>query len=168
MSDPTSSADGAVGTRWPELFVALLMLAVAALVIADSLRVGIAWAEDGPKAGYFPFYIGVLLALSSGWVIVGQLKRWRADDPEFAERSQLARVVAILVPTVIYVVLISLIGLYFASAILIAYFMKRYGKYGAAPVGAVAVGVPLVFFVVFEKWFLVPLPKGPIERLLGM
>jgi putative tricarboxylic transport membrane protein len=167
MNESTSSADGAVGTRWPELIVALLMLAVAALIIADSLRVGIAWADDGPKAGYFPFYIGLLLALSSGWVIVGQLRRWHNGE-EFAERSQLARVVAIFVPTVIYVVLISLIGLYFASAILIAYFMKRYGKYGAAPVGAVAIGVPLVFFFVFEKWFLVPLPKGPIERLFGM
>ena len=168
MSEPTSSADGAVGTRWPELSVALLMLAVAALIISDSVRVGITWADDGPKAGYFPFYIGVLLALSSGWVALGQLLRWRTDNEEFAERSQLARVVAILVPTVIYVVLISLIGLYFASAILIAYFMKRYGKYGWPPVAGVAIGVPLVFFLVFEKWFLVPLPKGPIEHLFGM
>jgi hypothetical protein len=29
------------------------------------------------------------------------------------------------------------------------------------------VGVPLFFFIVFERWFLVPLPKGPIENLLG-
>ena len=27
--------------------------------------------------------------------------------------------------------------------------------------------VPLVLFVVFEIWFLVPLPKGPVEALLG-
>jgi putative tricarboxylic transport membrane protein len=165
MSEDNSSA---VGTRWPELIVGLLMLAIAALIISDSLRVGISWADDGPKAGYFPFYIGVLLALSSGWVVLGQLLRWKTDNEEFAERSQLARVVAILVPTVIYVVLISLLGLYVASTILIAYFMKRYGKYGWAPVAGVAIGVPLVFFLVFEKWFLVPLPKGPLEQLFGM
>src|SRR5690242_11812300 len=82
MSEPTSSADGAVGTRWPELIVGLLMLAIAALIISDSLRVGISWADDGPKAGYFPFYIGVLLALSSGWVVFGQLLRWKTDDEE--------------------------------------------------------------------------------------
>ena len=168
MSEPTSAADGAVGTRWPELIVALLMLAVAALIIADSLRVGITWAEDGPRAGYFPFYIGVLLALSGGWIALGQLLRWRTHNEEFAERSQLARVVAIFVPTVIYVVLISLLGLYIASAVLIGYFMKRYGKYRWALVASVAIGVPLVFFLVFEKWFLVPLPKGPIEQLFGL
>jgi hypothetical protein len=27
--------------------------------------------------------------------------------------------------------------------------------------------VPLVVFVVFERWFLVPLPKGPLEALFG-
>jgi hypothetical protein len=32
----------------------------------------------------------------------------------------------------------------------------------------VSIGVPLAFFLVFEKWFLVPLPKGPIENMLGM
>jgi putative tricarboxylic transport membrane protein len=29
------------------------------------------------------------------------------------------------------------------------------------------VGVPVVTFLIFEKWFLVPLPKGPIEEYLG-
>ena len=34
-------------------------------------------------------------------------------------------------------------------------------------VAAVAVSVPVATFLVFEKWFLVPLPKGPIEAYLG-
>ena len=32
---------------------------------------------------------------------------------------------------------------------------------------AIGIGVPLALFFMFEKWFLVPLHKGPIERLLG-
>src|SRR5216683_1370363 len=31
----------------------------------------------------------------------------------------------------------------------------------------VSVLFPLVIFVVFEKWFLVPMPKGPLESWLG-
>lgn len=163
----SDSSDQTVGTRWPELIVALLLMAVAALVLADSLRVGIGWADDGPRSGYFPFYIGLFLMASSASILVGQLRRWRAQDPVFAERSQLALVVAVLVPIAVYVGGVALLGIYLASLLLIAYFMRRHGRYGWPLVGAVSVGVPLGFFFVFERWFLVPLIKGPIERLLG-
>jgi hypothetical protein len=172
MSTDAGGADDgpapSVGTRWPELVVAGLMLAAAALVISDSLRVGIGWSDDGPRSGYFPFYIGLLLALSSGWTFAGQLLRWRRSTGVFAERSQLALVIAIFVPMVVYVGLIYGLGLYVSSALLIGYFMKRYGKYGWPATLAVALGVPLVCFGVFERWFLVPLPKGPLEHLFGL
>ena len=41
------------------------------------------------------------------------------------------------------------------------------GRYGWLLTAAVSVGVPLVFFLVFERWFLVPLPKGPLEAMFG-
>lgn len=157
-----------VGTRWPELAVAALLMALAAVVIGDSLRVGIGWADDGPRSGYFPFYVGLLLLLSSGSVLVGQLLRWRRVDPVFAERGQIALVASVALPMVVYVALIFGLGIYLASALLIGYFMRRLGRYRWAPVIGVAVAVPAVFFVVFERWFLVPLPKGPVERLLGL
>ena len=138
------------------------------LVITDSLRVGIGWADDGPRAGYFPFYIGLLLAASSGWVVLGQLRRWSADNTEFATRQQIGLVVSVLVPILLYVALIFAIGIYVASTVLIGYFMFRHGKYKAVLAVPVALGVPLVFFLVFEKWFLVPLPKGPLEALIGL
>jgi hypothetical protein len=46
--------------------------------------------------------------------------------------------------------------------------MKWLGRYGWGLVAALAIGVPAVAYVMFEKWFLVPLPKGPIEDLLGL
>lgn len=168
MSDPASSPGEGIGTRWPELAVSGALMLVSGLIITDSLRVGAGWAEDGPRAGYFPFFIGLLLLLASGWTFVGQLMRWRAKDPIFAERSQIGLVFAVLVPTAIYALLIHPLGLYAASLLMIAYFMRRYGKYGWLPVAGVSVGVPLVFFLVFERWFLVPLPKGPLERLFGL
>ena len=167
MSEEPEASGQSVGTRWPELIVAAALMLLAVLVIVDSLRVGIGWAEDGPRSGYFPFYIGVLLLLSSGSVLVGQLLKWRGEDSEFAERAQIALVIAVLVPMAVYVGLIALLGIYLASVALIAYFMRRHGRYGWPLTGAVSVGVPLFFFIVFERWFLVPLPKGPIENLLG-
>jgi putative tricarboxylic transport membrane protein len=45
--------------------------------------------------------------------------------------------------------------------------MKRLGNYGWHLIAVIALGVPLITFLVFEKWFLVPLPKGPLEAWLG-
>ena len=168
MSDDREDRSTAVRTRGPELAVAAFLLAIAALVITDSLRVGIGWADDGPRAGYFPFYIGLLLAASSGWVLLSQLRRWARDSDEFASRQQIGLVVSVLVPMTIYVGLIFAIGIYLASALLIGYFMFRHGKYKTKIALPVAVGVPLFFYAVFERWFLVPLPKGPIEQWLGL
>lgn len=166
MSGRAEEKDDSVGVRWPELGVALLLVALAGLVIKDSLRVGTGWADDGPRSGYFPFYIGLALLLSAGWVALRQLLRWRVHEP-FAESAQLASVWAILWPMVIYVGLIFALGIYVSSILLIGYFMLRHGKHGVALTASVSLGVPLFFFLVFERWFLVALPKGPLEAFFG-
>jgi putative tricarboxylic transport membrane protein len=177
MTDPTSPTSSSTSNsdpggpaatlRWPELLVALLLLVISLFVISDSLRVGIGWADDGPKAGYFPFYIGLLLLGASGFTAIHTLVHWRRLTQSFVMRSELAGVLAVLWPTVIYVGGLAFTGLYVASALLIGYFMRRHGKYGWAATVGVPVAVMMVFFQVFERWFLVPLPKGPLERLLG-
>ena len=168
MNEGAGADTGAVvRVRWPEAIVAAGLMAVALLVIADSLRVGIGWADDGPRSGYFPFYIGLVLLAASGWTLVTQLVRWQRSHAVFAERAQLRMVLAVLWPMGVYVGLIFGLGIYLASLVLIGYFMRRYGRYGFGLIGAVSVGVPLVFFLIFERWFLVTLPKGPLERLLG-
>lgn len=166
MPEIESHAD-TVGVRWPELLVALFLMALAGLVLADSLRVGIGWADDGPMSGYFPFYIGLALLLSSGWTAFKALRQWRRHEV-FAERGQLRSVMAILVPMTVYVGAVSYLGIYVSSVALIAYFMLRHGKHGAALTAAVSLGVPAFFYGVFERWFLVPLPKGPLEALVGL
>lgn len=170
MSEQSSGeADGAsVKERGPEVAVAALLVVVAAIVLADSIRVGFGWAEDGPESGYFPFYIGLMLLASSGFILIKALLGWRRSDAVFVQHSELADVMAILVPMVVYVGAIALVGIYLASFALIAFFMRRHGKFGWSMCASVAIGVPLFFFLVFERWFLVPLPKGPVEAMFGL
>ena len=163
----SSKNDDVVGERWPELLVALLLVAAAALVIVDSLRVGTGWGDDGPRSDYFPFYIGIGLLGSSAWIALQAVLKWRSSG-EFAERGQLLLVWAIFWPMVIYVALVASLGIYVASVVLIAYFMVRHGKHKLPFALAVAIGVPLASYLIFERWFLVPLPKGPLEAMLGL
>ncbi len=168
MTDEKEAGDAkVVGSRGPEVGVAAFLLALGALVVADSLRVGIGWADDGPRSGYFPFYVGLFLIAASGWTLLRGLVGSSPLKAEFATRAQLRQVLAVLLPMVVYVGLIAGIGIYVASFLLIAYFMKRHGRYGWPLTAAVSAGVPIAFFLLFERWFLVLLPKGPLERALG-
>jgi len=167
MAGPEAGARGDIATRWVELVVALLFVLAGAIVIVDSLRVGITWAEDGPRAGYFPFYIGCLLTFAGLYVTVETLLRWKKIDTTFVTRDRLKPVLLMLFPSIAFVVLIAWLGIYVASFLYIGAFMLWQGKYGWLPALGVSAGLPIVLFLVFEKWFLVPLPKGPIEHLLG-
>ena len=162
----------AVGsTRAWEIGTAIFFLAVGGLVVWDSRRLGAAWASDGPQAGYFPFYIGLLICIASAVNLFSALNSGAKGDSAFVYRDQMKGVLTVLVPSVVYVALIAnpvfSLGIYEASAIFIAFFMRWLGKYPWGKIAAVAVGVPVVFFLMFEVWFKVPLPKGPIENLLG-
>ena len=156
----------AFGQKSAEIVVAALFLVLGAIVVYDSVRLGARWGSDGPEAGYFPFYIGVLVCVSS--LINLAVAAFRKDERAFVGVEQLKLVLAVLVPSILYVALVAWLGIYVASAIFIAFFMRWLGKYPWWKVAAVSVGNSVVFFLIFEIWFKVPLPKGPVENLLGV
>jgi putative tricarboxylic transport membrane protein len=158
----------AFGQKSAEIAVAALFLLLGAIVIFDSVRLGARWGDDGPQAGYFPFYIGVLLCISAAVNFAIALVDKRDASRTFVEWEQLKLVLAVLVPAALYVGLIVWTGIYVASVVFIAFFMRWLGKYAWWKVAVVSVGTMAVFFLVFEVWFLVPLPKGPLENLLGL
>lgn len=167
MSEITERDEHTVSTRTMELVVAGVFMALAVLIMWDNGRIGATWAESGPGAGYFPFRIGALMFLVSAATFALKFRDRAVANAPFVERSQLRSILQVLVPTIVFVALIPFIGIYFASAIFIAFFMRWLGKYPVKIIVPVAIGVPLVLFVMFEVWFLVPLPKGPIETALG-
>ena len=151
-----------------EIAVAAVFFLLGTIVVYDSARLGARWAEDGPQPGYFPFYIGLIVCLSAAVNLVLALLNRRDRDRIFVEAGQLKLVLAVLVPTALYVALIGWTGIYLASALFIAFFMRWLGKYPWWKVAAVSIGNSIAFFVIFEVWFKVPLPKGPLETLLGL
>ena len=165
MSDQEQGAG--LNRRIPEAGVAALLLAAGGTVIMDSVRVGIEWADDGPKAGYFPFFIGLLLSFSAGWTLLRILIGWSRETALFSQWSELRDVAAMLLPTTVFIVAVPWLGLYLPGALLIGYFMKRHGDFGWVATVLTALGVPVTFFLIFERWFLVPLAKGPVEAWLG-
>ena len=169
MQEPHDRAVGSV--RVWDAAVAVAFFLFGALVVWDSRRLGSEWASDGPQAGYFPFYIGLLICISAVAIFVGALSSGAKGSRPFVTWPQAKMVLTVMVPSVVYVALIAnpvySLGIYEASVLFIAYFMRFLGKYPWHKVVGVSVGVMTVFFLMFEVWFKVPLPKGPIENLLG-
>ena len=156
-----------VSTRAMELVVAAVLMLIAVVVMADSWRVGAGWAADGPQAGYFPFYIGAIMFVSSAITFGVHALTTAPDLSNFVGRSALLLVLKVLVPTMGFVVLIEFLGLYVAAAIFISFFMVWLGRYSLIKAVPVGVAVPLALFWLFEIMFLIPLPKGPLEAALG-
>jgi putative tricarboxylic transport membrane protein len=166
MNQTTNETGGAGPShRSVEIGVAGFMALLALIGIYGSLKVGIGWGDEGPRAGFFPFYVSLIVLLSCAVNLVTVLGTSR--QKVFAEWGQLRQVVSVLVPTIVYVALVPYLGMYVASALLILFFMRWFGQYAWHTAVAVAVAVPVLTFLMFEIWFLVPLPKGPLENFLG-
>ena len=172
-----SESRSLVSNRTMEIVIALLLLGGCAIVIYDSIRVGFGWREgEGPAPGYFPFWVATILAVSSLINLANALRGHGAGEIFVALRP-FGRVLAVLIPSAIYVALIGgvslgpvgipRLGIYVASAIFISAFMLVIGREKILRALGVAIIVPVALFFLFEKWFLVPLPKGPLETWLG-
>jgi hypothetical protein len=76
---------------------------------------------------------------------------------------------SVLVPATVYVLAVTFLGLYVASALYIALFMIVLGKYSWVKSVPIALAVNTLFFFMFEVWFKVPLFKGSLDplRFLG-
>lgn len=164
MSDEAHESGGAGPShRSAEIGVIVVMAAVSLIGIYGSLQVGVGWAAEGPQAGFFPFYCLLLVLIGSAVNLFHVFRD--ADRGVFAAWPQLRQVMAVVVPTAVYVAIIPFIGIYVSSALLIAIFMIWLGRYSWMYAVPIAVAVPVLIFLTFEFWFLVPLPKGPFESL---
>lgn len=158
----------AASQRAVEIWTAAIVLVFGAIVVFDSARLGARWGDDGPQPGYFPFYVGLLICISAIAVLVQALRQRAAASRAFVTRDQLKLILVVLVPTAVFAAAVGYLGLYVSGTIYIAFFMWWLGKYSWLKIVPVSVGVSVVIYLVFEIWFAVPLPKGPLESALGL
>jgi putative tricarboxylic transport membrane protein len=151
--------------RAADIATASVLMFLGGLVVFDALRLGIGWGTDGPRSGFFPFWLSVALIACAVIVLVQAARR--QAGAAFVTKEQLGPVLTVLWPATAMVLLTQLIGLYVAAAVYLGFYMRRVGHHGWRAVLALSLVVPLVLFLTFELWFLVPMPKGPLEAWLG-
>ena len=163
MSEHTnnSNQDSVISVRAMDIVTSLLFLALGLTVMIGSLKLGASWGADGPEAGYFPFYISLIIMLSSAVTLYqAAIVNKKKKTESFVEREPFKQVMAVLLPAIVFVLGVQLIGIYVSSALYIAIFMVWLGKYPIWKAIAVSVGVSVALYLMFEFWFQVPLPHG--------
>ena len=163
MLEPESPS--AVKKRTLEIIVSVALFGFGAVIMWDSHRMGNGWTSEGPQSGYFPFYIGLLMSAASAINFFVALRS--SADASFVSREEIKLVGAMFMPTVAFLFLMQWIGIYVAAFVFIGFFMRWQGKFGWLRCALVALGTPIVIFLMFEIWFKVPLLKGPLEAALG-
>ncbi len=151
--------------RGADLVTGSVLALLGGVVLVDAVRLGIGWGTDGPRSGFFPFWLALLLILTSGVILVQATLR--ASTKPFVTREQFGPVLKVLWPAAGMVFLTHFLGLYLASALYMGFYMRWVGRHSWLAVIAVSIGIPVATFIVFEQWFLVQMPKGPLEAWLG-
>ena len=154
-------------SRNVDIVVMLLLLALACLLGWDSARVGNAWADDGPQAGYFPFYLSVLLGAACIYGLARLIAPSGASAAGFINRHQFIRVMQVFVPTLAFVIATEFLGLYVASFLLVAGFMWWIGRMALWKSVLTSFLFTAAMFLTFEIAFNVIMPKGPLEAAFG-
>ncbi len=167
MSDH-SNQNSVISVRSMEIIVALLFLAVGFVVMTGSLKLGAKWGSDGPESGYFPFYISLIILVSSSITLFQAFKNKEQAEEAFVEKEPLNQVLSVLIPAALYVLGVQLIGIYVASALYIAIFMVWLGKYALWKAALVGLGVSVALFMMVEYWFQIPLPHGSLINTLAI
>jgi len=167
-SDPAAGdASAVVGARSADIVVYLMLLAIAALFGFDNWRTGMSWEADGPQAGYFPFYLSVLLGAASLYGLVYKLLMERGPGETFVTGEQFRRVMQVFVPTLLFCVFMQWLGLYVASFVLITGFMWLVGRIALWKSLVTGFLFSLIMFITFDIAFDVIMPKGPLEAAFG-
>lgn len=162
-----AAARGAVSERTVGAVTAIVFFLIGVVMIVDNYRIGAGWALGGPEAGYFPLRIGVLICVAAA-VVLFQVLFGKGDrNKVFVTFGRLRHVLAVLLPTIVYVLAIKFVGIYIASALFIAAFMRVMDRYSWLKTISISVGVSAALFWLFELQFKVPLPKGPLEAMFG-
>ena len=168
VEDPDAPAEESppvASTRTVECVVYLLLTGLALLLAFDNWRTGMGWEADGPQAGYFPFYLSLILAAASIFGLVSIFLSRMDEGKIFVTRDQLRRVIQVFIPTLLFCLATQWLGLYVASFLLIAGFMWKVGRIALWKSLLTAFVFSVTMFVTFDIAFDVIMPKGPLEAL---
>jgi hypothetical protein len=159
--------------RKANLWVAVFLFVIGAIVMYDAVRLGFRWDPGfGPGAGYLPFYLSLGVLVCTGIFIVKQIRQLSKEgitgDKRLIQEGGLKPILWVLIPSTVMVILTSIIGLHFAAFVFLLFYMRAVGKIGWLECALVSVLFPVGMYIVFDRLFLIPLPDGMLGEYIKL
>jgi putative tricarboxylic transport membrane protein len=159
--------------RKANLGVAIFMFLIGAIVMFDAVRLGFRWQPGfGPGAGYLPFYLALGILICTGISIVRQSiqlsKEGIVGDKPLIDEGGLKPILWVLIPSTVMVILTQIIGLHFAAAVFIFYYMRKVGEISWLTCALVGILFPIGMYLTFDRFFLIPLPDGILGNYIKL
>jgi putative tricarboxylic transport membrane protein len=148
--------------RKADIIVALGLMVVGLLALGDAVRFGFGWGMSGPESGFFPFYMGLGIVISTFFILLRAIKVYRKEGSgkPLVQEGGTTQILWVLLPAIGVVLLTELLGLHLATVLYLAFYMGVVGRIHWSKVIVLSIFVPLVVYVLFDKIFLIPLPEG--------
>jgi len=149
-------------TKTADIIVATILMCIGLLVLSDSLRLGSGWGMEGPRPGFFPFLMAVLVVGGCILIIRRAMtgKSSVKGEKRFVPPGGIRPVLTVFFPAMGMVIATEIVGLYLAAMIYLAAYIRGVGGYRWQTVLLISIPVPIIFYVVFDKMFLIPMPMG--------
>jgi hypothetical protein len=164
---PAKNSPAVTSTRTVDMVTSVLLAGFAALMAFDNWRTGMSWSFDGPQAGYLPFYLSVILGGASLYGLIAAYMSKAEARNVFVTRDQLRRVLQVFVPTLLFILVTQWLGIYIASFVLVAGFMRYVGRIVWWKCLVTSLIFTAAMFFTFDVAFDVIMPKGPLEAAFG-
>jgi hypothetical protein len=147
--------------RAADRIAAVLLLAFSAAFAAGALKYYKWWGDEGPGPAFMPFWLGLLMALLAGILLVRSLREKAPGAAWLPHGAGLRRMLAVLALTVAFVAALKTTGMVLGTALFLGAIVRYLGRHRWWVCGAVAAAAAGFNWLVFVHWLRVPMPAGP-------
>jgi hypothetical protein len=139
---------------------AVLLLLFGIWFTAVALRNYTYWGATGPGSGFFPFWLGLAMAVLAA-LLLARAVRERQAGPDWLPRGRGAvRFLGVLGTSVAFVALMPWLGMAVGTVLFLLVVLRLLEGHSWLTAVGVAVGMALVNWAVFTWWLSVPFPAG--------
>ncbi len=152
--------------RKAEILTALGFIGFSIAVMVQAWQVGFGWVGGQPRAGFFPFWLGLLMAVCGVVVLAPALVASKASGGAFfQDRTALTSVIKVSVTGAVMLALTYLVGFYAAAIAYLFVYTRFVGKHRWSAVIVMSLLIPYGSYILFERTLKILLPRGMFSVL---
>jgi putative tricarboxylic transport membrane protein len=120
------------------------------------------WDANGPGSGFFPLWLGVVLAVLATLLLVSAVRQPDPGPAWLPRGHGAARLVAVVGATALFIVVMPVLGMTLGTLLFMAGLLRVLEGHSWRTTLAVSVGVTAANWALFVWWLRVPFPTGVV------